>query len=144
MDAPCAIGRVDGGEAWVGFRRTEGSAYEVVVGAGDRVRPLSGEGLPLAAAIAYFEEALADAPPDLEATHEDVAALVRWIAAGEDDPTRAGLLAEAVDAIDDGLAGDAVAARLMTLWVEPGEPVDVLLDRARRALAAASGDGQPI
>ena len=76
----------------------------------------------LAATIAYFEEALYPPPPELEATQADLAALLAWMARTEADAARQALIREALDAIDDGLAGDAVVARL-------GE--------ARRGLAAA-------
>jgi hypothetical protein len=90
--------------------------------------------LLLALAIAYFEEAFEDAPAELEATHADLSELVRHIASGEQDVARRRLLDEAVDAIDDGLAGDAVANRLSA--ARPGaadeqvEPVDLLVTLA--------------
>jgi hypothetical protein len=70
-----------------------------------------------AAASAYFLASLDPPPPDLEATHADVAALVRSLAA---DP-------EAIDAIDDGLPGDAVALRLATLLPADADPVRLLV-----------------
>jgi hypothetical protein len=142
MDAPCAIGSLAPGGAWVGFRRTDEVGYELVLGQDGSLRVISAEPeLLLAAAITYFEEALPDAPPDLEATQADLAALVRHLASRETDPGRLRLLAEAVDAIDDGLAGDAVASRLLAVWqssptarVRPElEPVDALLARAQGA-----------
>ena len=60
---------------------------------------------------------LAPPPPDLEATQADVAELVRSLAA---DP-------EAIDAIDDGLPGDAVALRLATLLPADAGPVRLLV-----------------
>ena len=85
----------------------------------------------LALAIAYFEEAFEDAPSDREATHADLSALVRHVAAGEDRPELRAALAEAVDAIDDGLPGDAVATRLGVVWArtadEQADPVDLLV-----------------
>ena len=66
----------------------------------------------LTATIAYFEEALDPPPPELEATQADLAGLLAWIAKTETDAVRRRLVHEALDAIDDGLAGDAVVARL--------------------------------
>lgn len=133
MDAVCAIGGLGDGDVWVGFRRTDADAFELVLGtSAGGARPLTAEPeLLLAAAIAHFEEALPEAPHDLEATQADLAALVRYLASLETEPARRRLLAEAVDAIDDGLAGDAVAARLVALWNGPRDPVEALVERAR-------------
>ena len=114
-------------------------SYRLCVGIDDRVLSVEADAdVLLALAIAYFEEALDSAPPDLEATHADMADLVRFVAAGDEDPVRRARLAEAIDAIDDGLAGEAVA-RLLTKSRpgtpdEQADPVDLLVARATRLL----------
>ncbi|MGH2456893.1 MAG: hypothetical protein ACRDHD_11640 [Candidatus Limnocylindria bacterium] len=138
MDGPCAIGRIVPGGHWIGFQADE-AGYRLAVGRGAGVTLLAADAdLLLALAIAYFEEAFEDPPPELEATHADLSALVRHVAGAERDPARRRLLAEAVDAIDDGLAGDAVVSRLVAARPrtpnEQVEVVDLLVDRVRSAL----------
>ena len=84
----------------------------------------------LALAIAYFEEALAEPPEDLAATHADIGALVRHVGVRTADPSRAAAVQEAVDAIDDGLAADVVVSRLALCLSEAEEPVARLTRRA--------------
>ncbi|HEX5578833.1 MAG TPA: hypothetical protein VFY43_04120, partial [Candidatus Limnocylindria bacterium] len=95
-------------------------------------------GVMLALAIAYFEEALEDAPADREATHADLSALVRHVASLEVRPELRVVLDEAVDAIDDGLPGDAVAGRLGVAWAatadEQADPVDLLVKLSEEML----------
>ena len=94
--------------------------------------------LVLALAIAYFAEAFDEAPPDLEATQSDLSALVRHLAGAEADPARRALLGEAMDAIDDGLAGDAVAGKLQAARSprdDAVDPVELLSRRAREIVA---------
>ena len=113
-----AIGWLPSRDAWVGFQASGGS-YRVVFGTTDgRITPdatrrasARRDGL-IAAAIAYFEESLAGPPPELEATHADLAELIAELTRTEQDPDTAHRLREALDAVDDGLAGDAVALRL--------------------------------
>lgn len=96
----------------------------------------------IALAMAHFEEQLAAAPTTDAATQQDLAELVRWLAASDADPgwtQRAGLV---LDAIEDGLPGDAVALSLTALLAEemtraapaneapPDDPVERLLARA--------------
>jgi hypothetical protein len=138
VDAVRAVGRWQPDGPWIGFQAADGG-YRLCVGAGDDL--LSEEtdaDVLLALAIAYFEEALEAAPPDLEATHADLSELVRFVAARDTDPTRRARLAEAVDAIDDGLAGDAVASRLAACRrgtaTEQADAVDLLVARATRLL----------
>jgi hypothetical protein len=96
--------------------------------------------LLLALAIVYFENALDDPPPSIEATHADVSELVRSVAdAASDEPTRR-LLSEAVDAIDDGLGADEVIGRLVAargLTAEQADPLDLLRDRVEALRAGA-------
>jgi hypothetical protein len=132
MDGACAIGRIGPDGPWVGFVRADG-AYRLAVGLPDGVRSEPADaGVLLAMAIAYFEDALEDPPPDIEATQADLSALVRHLALHEPSAERR-LLDEAVDAIDDGLAVDAVINRLAAARQrtaeEQADPVDLLLDR---------------
>jgi hypothetical protein len=122
----------------VGFQPSS-AGYRFLVGSPSGARTREADAaLLLALAIAYFEEALEGAPPELEATHEDLSELVRHVAAREVDPARKRLLDEAVDAIDDGLAGDAVASRLNAARPlntdEQADPVDLLVSLAEELL----------
>jgi hypothetical protein len=134
-----AIGRWRPDGPWVGFQ-ADPDGYRLCVGAGDDLvcEEADADAL-LGLAITYFEEVLEGAPPDLEATHGDLSELVRFVAAREGDPARRALLAEAVDAIDDGLAGDAVAGRLAACRAgtanEQADAVDLLVARAARLLS---------
>ena len=125
--APAAVGSLASGGAWVGFVADD-SGFHLAYARPDGGMTIS-QSLGasrsaelLAATIAYFEEALDPPPPEMEATQADLAALLAWMVTTEADAARQALIREALDAIDDGLAGDAVVARL-------GE--------ARRGLAAA-------
>ena len=137
MDA-CAIGRTRPTGPWIGFA-ADASGYQLVVGddRGERTRPADA-GVLLALAIAYFQEAFGDAPGDREATHEDLSALVRHVAEHEVRADLRVALAEAVDAIDDGLPGDAVASRLGVAWAgtanEQADPVDLLVKLSEEML----------
>jgi hypothetical protein len=138
MPDPRAIGRVSPDGPWVGFA-AEAPGYRLVVGSPSGMRSREADAdLLLALAIGYFEEAFEDPPPELEATHADMSELVRYVAAHEDDRSRRRLLDEAVDAIDDGLAGDAVANRLAAARAgaadEQADPVDLLVKRAEELL----------
>jgi hypothetical protein len=129
-----AIGRISDGGPWIGFQPAD-SGYLLVVGSEAAVRSrMADADLLLALAIAYFEEAFPDPPPELEATQADISALVRHLASRESDPARRHLLGIAVDAIDDGLAGDAVANRLSAARgrgaEEQADPVDLLVELA--------------
>lgn len=112
-----AIGRLTPEGPWVGLARTpdgwrlacaaaDGTAVTSASEGADRTDEL------LSAAITYFEEVLAPPPPELEATQADLANMLRWLSASEPDRGRRALLDDAVDAVDDGLAGDAVVGRL--------------------------------
>jgi hypothetical protein len=137
--APRAIGRWRPNGPWIGFLAVEGS-YRLCVGAEDRLLSEEADAdVLLSLAIAYFEEALAAPPPDLEATHGDLSELVRFVVAHETDVVVRARLGEAIDAIDDGLPGDAVARRLAdsrgVMKNEQADPVDLLVARATRLLA---------
>jgi hypothetical protein len=134
MEGACSIGRISDAGPWIGFQRAD-SGYLLVVGSGARVRSrMADADQLLALAIAYFEEAFEDPPPELEATHADLSALVRHVAAAETDMARQRLLGLAVDAIDDGLAGDAVTNRLNAARArnadEQADAVDLLVELA--------------
>jgi len=134
LEAVRAIGRLAADGPWIGFGHRAGAARFVVQdGAGLRDQPAD-QDVVLALAIAYFTEACDGAPPDLEATQSDLSALVRQLMTGETDPERRALLGEAIDAIDDGLAGDAVAEKLeaaRSSRAEVIDPVELLSRRAR-------------
>jgi len=140
VDGICAIGRVGDDGPWIGFGPGP-AGYRVVAGRGPVMRARTADAnVLLALAIAWFEEAFDDPPPELEASQADLSALVRHIAAAELDAERRHLLAEAVDAIDDGLAGDAVANRLSAVRSagdethEQGDPIDLLVTLAEELL----------
>ena len=137
MDA-CAIGRTSPTGPWIGFA-ADADGYRVVAGDGGRERSRAADAaVLLALAIAYFEEAFEDPPADREATHADLSALVRHVAEREGRPELRVALAEAVDAIDDGLPGDAVAGRLGVAWAaiadEQADPVDLLVTLSEEML----------
>jgi hypothetical protein len=99
----------------------------------------------LTVAIAYYGEMLEGPPPSLEATQADLAELVRWLGTEDPDSSRRLRLSEALDAIDDGLAGDVVVARLSAALALAGFPetdeqadaLDLLVSRYE-ALSASS------
>ena len=130
--APCAVGRLGADGPWIGFQPA-GAGYRLVIGLDAELTGSNADlDLLLALAIAYFTEALEAAPPELEATHADLSALVAHLAQQEPDPIRRKLLSEALDAIDDGLAGDAVASRLAAARPAGSAQVDPIeLLRAR-------------
>jgi hypothetical protein len=133
LEGARAIGRLSADGPWIGFG-FRGNEARIVVGAGGELRDAAADAdLALALAIAHFAEAFDEAPPDLEATQSDLSALVAHLIRSEADPGRRALLSEALDAIDDGLAGDAVAGRLAAarpLTSDGIDPVELLLDRA--------------
>jgi hypothetical protein len=129
------VGRLGAAEPYVGLTQTD-DGYAVAVGspeAGWQRDPTADAGLRRAGlvslAIAFFLESLADPPPELEATQADIAGLVRSLAATA-EPGDAAALSEALDAIDDGLAADAVVLRLQRLVPPDTDPVDILRQRA--------------
>lgn len=135
MDVPaCAVGQLGPEGPWLGFAPTLDDGYALVVGGRTGSRRADADAdLLLGIAIAYFEESIEAPPDDLAATHADIGALVRHLAEVESDMTRRGLLAEAVDAVDDGLAPDVVIARLAAAMSPEasGDPVGRVLERAR-------------
>ena len=135
LEAVRAIGRLAPGGPWIGFGVRAG-AWRYVVGTEAAVRdaPADAE-LLLALAIAHFAEAFGEAPPDIEATQSDLCELVRHLIETQPDARRRALLMEAMDAIDDGLAGDAVAGRLAAARSPDGDSVDPI----DQVLAAARG-----
>lgn len=134
-----AIGRLSPGGAWLGLEPLAGGWRVVFGGAGGSraadVPTAVQRELVLAAAGAYFEDALADPPPELEATHADIAAVVAWLLSSETDAERRPRLRQALDAIEDGLAVDEVIGRLLSAGPqdvnEPADWVDRLVDAYR-------------
>jgi hypothetical protein len=136
-----AIGRLEPDGPWIGLRRSQ-PGYELVFGAGDGL--LTTRATPadlLAVAIGYFEESVDDAPPELEATHRDLASVLRFVHDEESDPRRAQLLLEALEGIDDGLAGDVMVSRLVRAYDacrtpnEQAAPLDLLVERYRALIS---------
>lgn len=138
LEGARAIGRLEPEGPWIGFG-FRGGAGRIVLGAQDRL--LDGPAdtdMLLALAIAHFAEAFDEAPPDLEATQFDLSVLVRHLIGAEPDQGRVALLSEALDAIDDGLAGDAVAGRLAAARssaTDRIDPVELLLARVNELAA---------
>jgi hypothetical protein len=134
LEAARAVGRLEPDGPWIGFA-FRGDACRIVLGSGDNLRDAPAEiDVLLALAIAHFAEAFDEAPSDLEATQSDLSALVRYLMRAEADAGRRALLAEALDAIDDGLAGDAVASRLAAARSPENDrvdPVELLLVQAK-------------
>jgi hypothetical protein len=130
--AACAVGRLGPNGPWVGFAPDVDDGYELVVGSSsvELGRGPADTDDVLALAIAYFEDALAEPPEELGALHADIAALVRHVADRELDERIRRLLAEAVDAIDDGLAADVVVGRLRACLPGEDEPLARLTRRA--------------
>jgi hypothetical protein len=135
--ALCAIGRIDQDGAWVGLNADHGG-YRLAFGRpGGSIEIVDASPVELlAVAVAYFEDALDDPPPDLDATQGDMAQLCRWLQAREPDAAAAALLGQAIDAIDDGLAVDVTVSRLGDVLRaltrnEQVEAVDLLVRRYR-------------
>lgn len=139
--AACAVGRLGVDGPWLGFAPSLDDGYDIVVAnaAGAHRSRASAEDL-LSLAIAYFEDALGEPPEELAATHADIAALVRHVAAREPEPSRAAALARAVDAIDDGLAADAVIAALARC-LAPGADATAWLARRAAEVGRAGAAG---
>ncbi len=95
-----------------------------------------------ALAILHFEEAL-DAPSARvdEATHREMADLLRWLGETAPSAEERELVALALDSVEDGLPGDAVSLRLMALLAAmargtgttttPPDALEIVLGRAR-------------
>jgi hypothetical protein len=135
LEGTRAIGRLGAGGTWIGFGYRAGVPHLVVGGAGGIRDAPADIDLLLSLAIAHFAEAFGGAPPDLEATQSDLSALVRHLIGTEADAGQRALLGEAMDAIDDGLAGDAVAETLAAARspaTASQDPVELLLVEARQ------------
>lgn len=143
---PVVVGSLPGGD-WVGFAAHE-DGFRLVIGDGatqgvDAPPTDDGRRALLALAIAYFEEALDEPPADAaEATQQDIAELIAWLGSTAADPAERTAAREALDAVEDGLPGDAVALRLIGLWDRvqqwaptPGAPIDPLGMLAARVSA---------
>ena len=136
LEAVRAIGRLVADGPWIGFGQRAGAARFVVQAESGFRDQAADQDLVLALAIAYFTEACQGATPDLEATQSDLSALVRQLMPAEADPERRAFIGEAIDAIDDGLAGDAVAEKLeaaRSYRVEVIDPIELLSRKARES-----------
>lgn len=139
LESARAIGRLETDGPWIGFGYRAGLP-RFVVGVADGMRDEAGDrDLLLALAIAYFADAGSAAPPELEATQSDLSALVRQLNDSEADSAKRALLAEAIDAIDDGLAGDAVATKLAAARAAGDDAVDAVELLSRKAREVAAG-----
>jgi hypothetical protein len=124
-----AIGQLSPDGIWVGIEPAV-DGYRLVFGHADgpalrdpTTDPFERRAGLVAAAISYFLASLADPPSDLEATQADLAHLVGSLS---------GDTREALDAIDDGLSGEAVAIRLQRLLPTGADPTRILRDRYAR------------
>lgn len=138
MDAPaCAVGRLGPDGPWLGFVPTLDDGYAIVVGApsGSRRSAATPDDL-VALALAYFEDSLDEPPEELAATHGDIAAIVRHAADRAGDGPMRSAYAEAVDAIDDGLAADVVIERLAATFGVGADPIGYLRRRAAELVGA--------
>jgi hypothetical protein len=139
--ATVAIGRLSIGDTWVGIEPVA-DGWRLVFGQGNEPLPLLATSagqrdLVLAAVGAYVEDLLDDPPPELEATHEEIAAAVRWLMESETDPVRQRRLRDALDAVEDGLAVDELIGRLLAADPrDANEPAD-WVDRLERAYESA-------
>lgn len=140
MAAPSvfAIGRLRPDGPWVGLRSRAGG-YDLLFGERDGAllqAPASRAEL-LAVAIGYFEESVDDAPPELEATHRDIALVLRWLHVAERDADLKRQLLEVLEGVEDGLAGDVMISRLSRALDgcrtadEQAAPGDLLVGRYR-------------
>lgn len=140
MDAAaCAVGRTGPGGPWVGFAPTLDDGYAIVVGMADGAsrRVAADPRELLALATLYFEDTLDPPPDELAATLGDIGSLVRHVAEHEADAGRRRLLAEAVDAVDDGLAADVTIARLSRALGERFDAATVIRGRVEELLTEA-------
>lgn len=131
------VGLLSAGGPWFGYRYIPDGPHLAFLEAGGSVRVPASEPEDrrrelLAVAIAYFEEASGAVPPDLEATHADVAEAVRWLVAREEDAGRREALLRAVDALDDGLGSEAVTGLLREALGDRGDCLALIASRYRR------------
>jgi hypothetical protein len=127
-----AIGRLAPEGTWVGIEPAV-DGYRLVFGLADGLAlrdptadPFERRAGLVAAAIAFFLASLADPPAELEATQADLAHLVGSLS---------GDTREVLDAIDDGLSGEAVAIRLQRLLPARADATRILRDRYTRVVA---------
>lgn len=133
--AAAAVGRLEPDGPWVGFAPTLDDGYALAVGGAAGILRLAADADDLLSlTIAYFEDALEPPPDELAATHADIGSLVRHLAAAASDAERRARLADAVDAVDDGLAADVVVARLSACLEGGEDPVARLRRRATEAV----------
>jgi len=149
-----AIGRLSTDGPWLGFI-ADGAGFHLVCSRpGEAMAVSTSAGMGrlselVAVAMLYFEEALEPPPPELEATHADLAEMMGWMANQTDGGVRR-LLREALDAIDDGLAGDSVVARLSEARAgigpdaaEQADAIDLLETRMRDPEGWSAAEAAP-
>lgn len=131
-----AFGRLGPDGPWVGFESTP-AGYRLVVGPTDgalradrELGPAETRDALVAGAIGFYLSTLDDPPIELEATQADLGALIRALIRADPERVWAREAAEALDAIDDGLPGDAVALRLQRLLPAGSDPLELLRRRA--------------
>jgi hypothetical protein len=131
-----AFGRLGPEGPWVGFESTP-AGYRLVVGRTDGAilsdRDLGPEGTRdalVAGAIGFYLSTLDDPPVELEATQADLGTLIRSLIQADPEGAWAHEAEEALDSIDDGLPGDAVALRLQRLLPAGTDPFELLRRRA--------------
>ena len=130
---PCAVGRLDPTGPWIGFAPIMDDGYALTIASTSGMQRAAAEPVDLLAlAVLYFEDAGEAPPEELAATHGDIGAIVRHAAERIDDAARRQAAAEAVDAIDDGLAADVVLERLERAIGDGAVALDHLRRRAEQ------------
>jgi len=127
-----AIGRLAPRGPLVGFQPAQ-DGYQLAFGLADgswfsdpTTERLGRRAGLVAAAIAFYLGSAVDPPGELEATQADMAQLVGSLSGDTRD---------ALDAIDDGLPGDAVALLLQRLLPAGADAIEILRDRYARISA---------
>jgi hypothetical protein len=136
LESFAVAGVGESARGWYGFGTDASGHYRFVV-AGNALHAAPAEPeLLIAVAIAYFAGGLPEPPEGHAATHADIAALVSAVADGVPQADRRRLLLDARDAIDDGLAADAVMALLGSALAGPlaADPVAAVVARAMELL----------
>lgn len=128
--AAVAVGRLGPDGPWIGFAPSAGGGFDLLAGDGRTVSHATADADDLVSlAIAFFEDSLTEPPEDLAATLGDIGGMVRSVA-HRSESERHARFAEAVDAVDDGLAADVVVSRLAACLDGREEPIARLERRA--------------
>jgi hypothetical protein len=137
VESFAVAGLGDSAKGWYGFGTDASGHYRFVV-AGNALHAAPAEPeLLIAVAIAYFAGGLPEPPEGYAATHADIARLVSAVAGRVPQAERRQLLVDARDAIDDGLAADAVMGLLGSALAGPmaADPLAAVAARATELLA---------